>query len=118
MAKAANRGPLPLAFLRWATGGVIEDAAPLVGAWAKGAIIGLGVCMAAAALSHPIDRELRFVALLLGKVFEFYPIAAAGVLIGGAIGLIWSQRNSGQYGCRTRGRKDVGEEGERPARGL
>jgi hypothetical protein len=79
-------------FLRWATCGLIDDAKPLVAAWIKGGLIGIGVSLAGAALSQPINRELRFLALLLEKLIECYPVASAGILIGGAFGLVWWNR--------------------------
>jgi hypothetical protein len=81
-----------VAVIRWATFGLIDDAKPLVGAWVKGGLIGIGISLAAAALSQTVNRELRFVALLLEKVFECYPVASAGILIGGACGLVWWNR--------------------------
>jgi hypothetical protein len=93
MAKAASRGPLPIMLLRWATAGWIDDAAPIIGAWLKGGLIGLGISLAGAALSHQIRNSLQYFAMLLEVMFRYYPIAGAGVLIGGAIGLVWSRRH-------------------------
>jgi hypothetical protein len=71
--------------------GVIRDAAPAVGAWVRGALIGLGLSVAAAALSQPINNQIRFFALLVVKLFEFYPVGAAGILIGGIAGVVWNR---------------------------
>jgi hypothetical protein len=46
---------MPAMVLRWATGGLIDDAAPVVGAWLKGGLIGLGISMAGAGISQKID---------------------------------------------------------------
>lgn len=95
MAKAASKGPLPIMLVRWATAGWIDDATPVVVAWVKGGLIGLGLGLAGAALSHQIRGSLQLFALLLERLFAYYPTAAAGVLIGGAIGLVWSRRHEG-----------------------
>src|SRR5262245_47251236 len=62
--------------------------APLLWA-ASGALFGLGISVAAAALSDTIGRNLQFVALLLSSLLKVFPVAMAGALIGAFVALGW-----------------------------
>jgi hypothetical protein len=56
---------------------------------ASGALFGLGISMAGAALSDTIGRNLQFVALLLSSLLKVFPVAMAGALIGAFVALGW-----------------------------